>query len=260
MAYNHLIPSIFNYCDRWCERCLFIDRCSMGVIEQKRWAKGKDWSPEDFFKIFDEIYPPDKHAPDEWTDEDDNIDFEGIELEELPEKDLKTQALMQEMRNRGSSYYQAVMPFFRSNEAALKAGGIDLFSEQERPEGRDTHERSALADAVEVILWYQHLMFIKANRAIDGIEDMNDTDIWDSPNQSDANGSAKLAVIAATRSLAAWELVRRQWPDQQHKIRKFMRQLNEFRQRVVEIFPHWKQFIRPGFDTEQPSGITFGDN
>jgi hypothetical protein len=27
------IPSIFNYCDRWCERCDFVDRCRVGIHE-----------------------------------------------------------------------------------------------------------------------------------------------------------------------------------------------------------------------------------
>ena len=44
MNTKHIISGIHNYCDRWCERCSFIDRCSLGVIEQKRWAKGADWS------------------------------------------------------------------------------------------------------------------------------------------------------------------------------------------------------------------------
>ena len=70
------------------------------------------------------------------------------------------------MRRRGLLYHNGVMQFLRYNDAKLTAGGIDLFSERERHEGRDTHERSALADAVDVILWYLHLTFVKANRAV----------------------------------------------------------------------------------------------
>lgn len=259
MKHPHLIPSIFNYCDRWCERCSFIDRCAMGVIEQKRWAKGKDWKPEDFFEALDNMYPPEDDNLARWLEEN-GIDLEAAAAEDLPEKDLKTKELQEEMRQRGLQYYKGVMTFLRNNEAALKAGGIDLFSERERPEGRDTHERSALADAVDVILWYQHLMFVKANRAMDGLEDMHDSEVWGSPQQSDANGSAKLSMLSAGRSLAAWELVRRHWPDQHNEILGFMRQLNGFRRRVAQVFPDWRQFIRPGFDTEPAQGVSFGDN
>ena len=259
MKHPHLIPSIFNYCDRWCERCAFIDRCSMGVIEQKRWAKGKDWKPEDFFDALDKMYPPENDQFAEWLEEN-GIDLDALEPEDLPEKDLKTKALEEEMRRRGLLYHNGVMQFLRDNDAKLKAGGIDLFSERERHEGRDTHERSALADAVDVILWYLHLTFVKANRAVGGLEDMHDLDIWDSPQQSDANGSAKLSMLCAGRSLAAWESVRRHWPDQQNDILGFMRQLNGFRRRMEQVFPDWRRFIRPGFDTEQAKGAAFGDN
>ena len=90
------------------------------------------------------------------------------------------------------------------------------------------------------------------------MEDMND-DIWEGPHQNDANGSAKIAVLAAERSLAAWEIVRRHWPEKQAEILGFMRQINGFRYRMDQLFPDWRKFVRPGFDTEKLSH-SFGQN
>jgi hypothetical protein len=255
------IPSIFNYCDRWCERCLFIDRCSMGVMEQKRWAKGEDWGVEDIFDQLEKIYPLEEDKMNQWL-EDFEIDLNEIDPDvELPESDFKTQALEKEMRERGSDYYKPLKQFLHDNQEGLKARSIDLFSERAQSEGRDIQERSALAEALEIILWYQYFMFVKANRAISGLTDIQDSFVRGNAHQSDANGSAKVAMIAAERSLGAWELLRRLWPEKQAEALSFMRKINAFRHRLAQIFPEWKKFVRPGFDTEKPAGfLRFGDN
>ncbi|MFN0036933.1 MAG: hypothetical protein ACKVUS_17900 [Saprospiraceae bacterium] len=259
MNTKHIISSIFNYCDRWCERCAFIDRCAMGAIEQKRWAKGADWQPEDFFAELEKMYPRSEDKMAQWLEEND-IDLSEIEPADLPRPDLKTKQLEEEMRERGSNYYKPLKTFLEANDEGLKARGIDLFSERDPYEGRDTQERSALAEAMEVILWYQYFMFVKAGRAIGGLEDMHDTFVWKTADQSDANGSAKVAMIAAERSLGAWEMVRRCWPEKQQEVLGFMRQINGFRHRMERVFPHWRKFVRPGFDTEPPQVRPFEMN
>lgn len=257
MNTNHFISGVHNYCDRWCERCVFIDRCSVGHMEQKRWAKGDDWNPEDFFDELEKIYPDTDESMQQWLDENE-LDFSDIEPEELPKASKKSRALETEMRQRGADYYLAFSNFLKSNNESLKARGIDFLSEQSRQEGRDTQERSAFAEAIEVLLWYQHFMFVKASRAVGGIDDMDD-DIWEK-HQSDANGSAKVAMIGAERSLGAWEMLRRHWPEKQAEILGFMRQINGFRHRMEQVFPDWRKFVRPGFDTEKPHRMPFGEN
>jgi len=32
---ENFIPGIYNYCDRWCERCLYTDRCRVFVMEKE---------------------------------------------------------------------------------------------------------------------------------------------------------------------------------------------------------------------------------
>jgi hypothetical protein len=253
MKREDLIPGIHNYCDRWCERCNFIHRCSLGVIEMKRWAKGGNWDPEDFFREFDKLYPDTEEKVSKWMEQ---WDFDPADLDdfELPEPDPATQQLEKDLRERNVKYYKAVNTWLKANDEGLKARGIDLFTERERPEGRDGYDRSALAEAIEVILWYQHFMFVKALRAAGGIEDMDDVAIWGSPHQSDANGSAKLAILAAGRSIGAWELVRNHWPEHGETIGGFVLQLARFRRLMERRFPDWGRFIRPGFDTEPSLG------
>ncbi len=253
MANEHLITGVHNYCDRWCERCRFLDRCAVGVLELKRWAKGQNWQPEDFFKELDAMFDlPTGETPDWLAD----MEFPVADLEE-EEPNPQIEALQTAMRKQGTRYYKAVQAFLRAQEAELAARHIDLNAAF--TEGRDQQERSELAEAMEVIHWYMHFMFVKGSRALGGLEDMHE-DHWDSKNQSDANGSAKIAMMAAQRSMGAWEVVRRHWPDQQGTISGFIRQINQFRHLMEQHFPDWPTFVRPGFDTETLPREEFGTN
>ena len=54
MAENpHLIPGIYNYCDRWCERCTFTSRCLTFLTEEEKkresgYSPGSDEMNEEF--------------------------------------------------------------------------------------------------------------------------------------------------------------------------------------------------------------------
>jgi len=251
MPNNQLITGVHNYCDRWCERCRFLDRCAVGVLEMKRWAKGQDWQPEDFFRELDAMFDLPTGETPEWIEE---IEFSK---EEPEDSDPQLEALQKAMRERGTRYFKSVQEFLTVQKDQLKAHHIDL--DAAFAEGRDQQERSELAEAMEVIQWYLHFLFVKGNRALSGLEDMRE-DHWQSRHQNDANGSAKIALIAAQRTMGAWEVVRRHWPDQQPAISGFIRQINQFRRVMEQHFPDWSKFIRPGFDTESLPREEFGTN
>jgi hypothetical protein len=259
MHTRQLIAGIFNYCDRWCERCTFIDRCATGVIEQKRWAKGADWEATDLFSELEKLYPFSEDRVSGWL-QDNAINPQDIEPDDAAELTLQTLKLEEEMQERGAQYYLPLRDFLAANEAEFKARGIDLFGEHDHMEGPDTQERSTFAESLLVIIWYQYFMFVKAGRAVSGLRDNNGPAGSQRALQSDANGSAKLAMIAAARSLGAWEMLRKLWPEKQQQILGFMREINGFRHRMERLFPHWQRFIRPGFDTEPPPTHLFGEN
>jgi hypothetical protein len=67
-------------------------------------------------------------------------------------------------------------------------------------------ESGELEDVVQVIHWYQHLIYIKLMRVIRGrLEEK--TEVVDE-YAKDSEGSAKVALIAIDRSIAAWGQIR----------------------------------------------------
>lgn len=138
----------------------------------------------------------------------------------------------------------------------LKTKGIDLNAETTAKNWGVT-DKSQLVEAVEVINWYAYLPFVKAERAISGIPEMDDDD--QDPIQSDANGSAKIAMIASELTLVAWDIVKRHIPSLVEEVYALQKQLSLFRKVMNRQFPHWNEFVRQGFDTE-PEVPPFGAN
>jgi hypothetical protein len=101
-------------------------------------------------------------------------------------------------------------------------------------------------DAVEVIGWYQHQIYIKLCRALDSVgKEFNDI-AGEFPG--DADGSAKVALIAIDRSISAWGVLLKLCPDRKTDILQLVRLLESLRNRVESEFPHARDFVRPGFD------------
>jgi hypothetical protein len=111
-------------------------------------------------------------------------------------------------------------------------------------------------DAFEVIRWYQFFIAAKVFRALLGSDDelggVYPDDMGDeiNPAQTDANGSAKVALIAIERSLAAWRVIQSCVPAKERSISPLMALLENLRTGIEEILPLARDFIRPGFDEE----------
>jgi hypothetical protein len=99
---------------------------------------------------------------------------------------------------------------------------------------------------VEIIHWYQHFIYIKLMRSVHGTLGNTEDLLEDYPKDSD--GSAKVALIAIDRSMAAWTHMHNYFPNLQAQILAILAQLDGLRKRVETIFPEARNFIRPGFD------------
>jgi hypothetical protein len=104
-----------------------------------------------------------------------------------------------------------------------------------------------LEEAFEVIRWYQYFIAAKVMRAIRGKKEEEEEGCDDFP--SDADGSAKIALIAIDRSIGAWAVIPRYSRLHAESISEIISLLGLLRQAVEETFPKAKSFVRPGFDS-----------
>jgi hypothetical protein len=71
----------------------------------------------------------------------------------------------------------------------------------------------------------------------------------------DSDGSAKIALIAIDRSIAAWAVIQHYVTDGDKEVIDMIAFLDGLRQAIEETFPNARSFIRPGFDaTVQDQG------
>jgi phytoene dehydrogenase-like protein len=109
-----------------------------------------------------------------------------------------------------------------------------------------------IVDALEVIRWYQTLIGPKLHRALSGQADADILDDDGNPFPRDSDGSAKIALIAMDRSLAAWDRLRRYFPDKGDSVLNILVYLARLRRAVEKEFPAARAFQRPGFDFLPP--------
>ncbi len=247
-----MIPSIHNYCDRWCERCAFVERCAVGVEELERWKRDTPMSDEEMWSTVSEHFKESLRMLDEMLREA-GIDPAEIDKQPEPETNPDLEKLEEEIFEKGMAYFKLTDSFFKTNR--------DFFSAREAEAQRlvdlelpvNQEELEHLQDAMEIIQQYGAFIGVKARRAVSGMEDMHDTEIWGNPPyQSDANGSAKTCILCIEKSLIAWEILRKNWPEKTDEILDLLLALSRFRKEMERLFPDWEKFVRPGFDTVEP--------
>ena len=245
------IQGIYNYCDRWCERCPFTSRCLNFAMDSEEFAdqETQDINNEAFWQKLSETFQMTLELLEEAAEQE-GIDLDSLDVEEYQEQERLNDELARnhECSRVAKLYSEMVDDWFSSAE--------DLFApndEERNPEasadvrdGDSTEIVSSFGEAVEVVRWYQHLTYVKLMRAIRGELDERLEILDEFPKDSD--GSAKVALIAIDRSLAAWGEIRSCFPHNNNDILNILVHLEQLRRKVERAFPDARAFIRPGFD------------
>ena len=223
-----LISGIYNYCDRWCERCPLTSRCLVYAAEQEDddLHENHDIRNEAFWQKLGSIFQETREMISEWAKE------AGVDLTEPTAED--------EPRYRRKRLLVDNHPLARCGKKYANAAS-DWFREFDQT----TQQAESLEDAREVIQWYQYQIAVKTIRALSGRREELEED---SELPKDSDGSAKVALIGIDRSIAAWRLMQLSLPERAETIVPLILQLERLRQRLEKGFPDARSFIRPGFD------------
>jgi len=89
-----------------------------------------------------------------------------------------------------------------------------------------------------VIYFYNFFISAKIYRALTGIGDFDPEEV-----QADSNGSAKIALIALDRLIAAWSVLMETLMDHEDEILKFLITMAETRKQTEIAFPLARKFI-----------------
>jgi hypothetical protein len=223
-----LLPGVYNYCDRWCERCRFTSRCGVFMQEQAISAACRPG--------------PTPAASSQPADDQRAFTWD---VPEVSEQEIARQLEEAERRTKQAA----------EDPLCVQAQGYGQLVHEwlaQQPEADLGEPRSAAAAArpphpEEVIAQFSFYIGAKVYRAVEGALEEGVMDV-----QSDANGSAKAALFAIQRSQAAWMSLRPKRPAGLRTAVGLLDVLASLRRGLEQRFPMAYAFVRPGFD--EPRG------
>ena len=224
------IPGIYNYCDRWCEKCEQQLRCMSFVMGKKIEEKGgfnfeREGHREDesiwarLKEVFESTYEVLHELAEErglnvediYASENIDREFWGEDYEGTPREQV----------------YQKLESSDLLRICSIYEYWADKCLEQLYEIINDKEKNELLEEALEVVGWYP------ANK---------------SKTTEDYNGSAKVALIGVERSIENWKIIQPLCPAYQKEISHLLVVLEQLRSDADEYFPKARTFVRPGFD------------
>lgn len=221
------IDGIFNYCDRWCEKCLFTSKCLNYAISEGETLDGTEG----------------------WSHLKNVIDATCIMLDELmdeyginPSDPIVIGPIHNPETHPLSMYVKDTV--FRIHDWL---GKNDLFQRLNnlRELGIPLSSKfSRYKESVEIIYRYNFFIGAKITRAVAGLLENRQY------CHCDMNGSAKIALVCIDRLILAWSCILNESSEVEDEVLEFLIHLTNIRKRTEMIFPEARKFIRPGLDDQ----------
>jgi NAD(P)-dependent dehydrogenase (short-subunit alcohol dehydrogenase family) len=219
------IAGIFKYCDRWCETCAFTARCRL-FAELAR-AEG------DAEAVKDVAEAPVEQGTDPalsgWMRvlrPRDRMDATIAAPDRPVHRSLPVIA----------SEHRAIY-----ERAGVYADWVRVWLRQQDRAGRSA---ACGDDPIAVIAWFAPVSSSKIFRALTGLAAFD----GNSDRQREHEGAAKAALIGLERSQAAWRQLATDGIVPEALAARPVRELAWIAQRLEEVIPHARRFVRPGFD------------
>ena len=230
---SQVIRGIFNWCDRWCEKCTKTDFCTV----YKTSVRLPSDTPEDFFNSISLLFEATMEMLGDYF-KDLDIELESLD-ESLENTDFEDEDIEEKYSfpddgalNLAKQYGKQVKHWL----AVLKKK--NTFSMEVRLQDE------MLADCMEVIHWYQHLFEVKMSSALMAQKYEKE----ESLNPYDSLGNAKLLLVSIERNIAAWGYLYQKFKDDEDEILDILVSLQRLSKIIEQLFPEARAFIREGLD------------
>lgn len=236
------ISGIYNYCDRWCEKCSFTDKCLSFEMSMEKFDDKVDMSDKKFwadlensFRLVKEMLTDymKEHNISMPTDEENAII--EIEMKRIDDT-IKANPLIIESRiyNKTTTNVLRENDYFVPQPSSIKE------------EEKESENLKRLQDAIEIILYYKNLIYIKLSRTLHSYY-TDDDDEYEG-YEEDKLVSARITVVIIERSMTAWHFILERNPNQSDMIIDLLLQLNKIKAGIEKLVPKVVGYKRPYFD------------
>ncbi len=215
---SDFISGVYNYCDRWCEKCPFQSKCS--VYQQT--------------KAFDS----ETNIQAIWNQVANTFEDTMIQLQEIANEygiDLdKTQELDLEVKKPLIFKVEEMAAFYTSTMNKWIAGNLSVLADK--------------SEEIESLKRFAITIQSKTNRALSSWDDVSEMGEFMDEVQNDANGSAKVALICISNSIHNLETIRLDNQNLTNDMLDIFLLLTGVKEELIRLFPRAIEFKRPGFD------------
>jgi hypothetical protein len=242
------IPGIYNYCDRWCERCSFGSRCAVYENQSDISPEENDIKSKAFWERLSINFAK-AHKMIEHMARERGIDLNEIAVTDFANEEKRNSE--EESRSHPLATFSLEYMNLTKEWNLTQPGLREKLEAIQRQLELDPKSflsvkstTDSIQDALSVIQWYQAFIHVKFIRSLTG-KKMNDTLDGD---LSDENGSAKVAILAVERSMQAWMELYDLLPEHEDYFLKTLSLLERIKKIALQEFPNAMAFKRPGFD------------
>jgi len=228
---NHpeTIRGIYNWCDRWCERCSKTMHCTVYKTTSHLLSEG----PDDFFKMLSMMF----EATIDMIKE--HCEKSGIDFESLKESDFEGEYERDNYLLRNDDGVALARQY-----ANLVKEWLDSLKSKNSFGMEVRLQDTVLSDCFEVVQWYQYLLQVKMQRAVIAQKDELELEL----NPYDSIGNAKLLLVSIERNIGAWGYIYQKFNEDEDEILTILICLQKLGKKVEQLFPEARSFIRPGLD------------
>lgn len=246
------IPGIYNYCDRWCEKCIQKSHCMSFVMGKKIeerggfdfdeevthedenvWARLKDVFESTYEVLHELAAERGIDIEDIYASENIDKEFWGEDYENSEVKGTRDNLMIE-----NSDIIRICMIYEDLADKCLEK----VFEMLDEKFGED--KGLEIDNALDAVNWYQDLMQAKMRRALHGYYHADSHE----EEREDYNGSAKVALLAIGRSMEGWMALLPHCEKQEREILQLLVVLRQLKKDIEFQFPEAENFRRPGFD------------
>lgn len=239
---DKFVQGIYNYCDRWCERCPMTDRCFLYYQDSIRRTQHESQgeNPYDMNIILEDVQQNLKETVDLLQREAAGMGIQISEPAAEPEKPApqkEPKRLTHPLHVKAHHFANAVHKF------------LETLSSEIHTQKRKEVAPEELADAqecFEILSWYHMQIAVKIDRAL--TRRIDDSSKSSESSFPDADGNAKVAHLGMLKMLDGMMKIH-QWNSSWNlELMPLFTELYELIEQVDLEFPGHKTFKRPGFD------------
>ena len=228
-------PGIFQYCDRWCDKCDHINECLYYDVNNKFFLSGnKEFSFWDKIEDVVSLTINDLGLVSESM----GVDLNAFSKRFSKNKSEETLSEGYDIFEKTEEYSKLVNEWFDGfAKDPLPVSKEDLKYKVSTDELAESMQR--LTKAIEYIRWYQNFISKKLKRALNSKHEFKD---------GFHRGFAKVVLVALDRSIDSWTSITNHFPGTSEKVSNQLLLLTKIKEEVEKEFPHARSYSRDGLD------------